>query len=81
MIDLSKVHKGMKVTTSDGQQLGTVKQLLGQVMFLEGVEHAAGPGDVSLPLAWIIAVDGGVRLSKSREQVEQEWQAGSQSTL
>ncbi len=81
MIDLSKVHKGMRVTTSDGQQLGAVKQLLGQVMFLDGVEQAAGPGDVSIPLAWIIAVDNDVRLSKSLDQVGQEWQAGSQSTL
>ncbi len=81
MIDLSKVHKGMPVTTSDGQQLGTVKQLLGQVMFLDVVEQVSGPGDVSIPLAWIDTIDSEVRLSKSREQVEQEWQAGSQSTL
>lgn len=77
MIDLSKVHKGMGVVTSDGQRLGTVRELLGQVMFLDGVGQAPGPGDVSVPLAWVASVDREVALLKSREQVEQEWQAGS----
>jgi hypothetical protein len=81
MIDLNKVHKGMNVVTSDGKRLGTVKELLGQVMFLDGVEQATGPGDVSIPLAWIISVDKNVGLAKSREQVEQEWQSGSRQGL
>ncbi len=57
MIDLDKIHIGLQVRTSDEQRLGAVKQVLGHMRFLNEIEPAAGEGDVSVPLIWILAVD------------------------
>ena len=78
MIDLDRIHKGMDVMTSDGQKLGTVRELLGHVMFLDEAVSASGAGGVSIPLTWIVAVDEVVHLAKSRDQAERDGQAGSQ---
>ncbi|WP_230530894.1 DUF2171 domain-containing protein [Microvirga roseola] len=81
MIDLSKIHKGMDVMTSDGQRLGAIREVMGHVLFLDDAQAAAGERDVSVPLIWIIGIDDVVHLAKSRDQVQREWQAGAQSTL
>lgn len=81
MIDLNKIHKGMDVLTSDERLIGTVKELLGQVMFLNGAEANRDSSDVSIPMIWIAAIDDAVHLAKSHEQVQQHWQSGPKTSL
>jgi hypothetical protein len=76
MIDLDRIHKGMDVLTSDGQRLGTVRELLGHMLFLDdAVDHSAR-ADAAVPLCWVVGHDEAVRLAKSKDQVLQERQAG-----
>lgn len=81
MIDLNKIHKGMDVMTSDGQRLGAVREVMEHVLFLDEVEEASGAQKTSVPMIWIIGIDDSVRLAKSREQVQMEWEAGAKSSL
>ena len=81
MIDLGKIHKGMDVVTSDGQRLGTVRDLLEHVLFLDDVELTPDRHRSSVPLLWVLSVDTAVRLAKSQEQVLREWQSGPESSL
>jgi len=76
VIDLDRIHRGMDVLTSDGHRLGTVRELVGHIIFLDSSEADSGGKDVSVPLIWILSTDEVVRLAKSREQVQREWQAG-----
>jgi hypothetical protein len=79
MLDNSKIHKGMDVMTSDGHRLGAVRDVMEHVLFLDDVE--AGSGKNSVPMMWIIDINDAVRLAKSHEQIQKEWQAGSASSL
>jgi hypothetical protein len=81
MIDLDKIHKGMEVLTSDGQRLGTVRTLLGHMLFLDDAADHAQDLDATVPLSWVVSQDDAVRLAKSKDQVLQEWQAGSSRGL
>ena len=77
MIDLDKIHSGMAVMTSDGQRLGSVKELIGHIMVLEATGPAGEDGRFSVPLAWVVDVADAVHLAKSREQAERDWRASS----
>ncbi len=68
MIDLGKIHKGMDVMTSDGQRLGTVRDLLEHVLFLDDVELASDRDRSSVPLIWVLSVDTAIRLAKHRSR-------------
>ena len=80
MIDLATIQSGMEVLTSDGERVGTVDRLLGHMMFLKG-DGGAPAGEEAVPLAWVTAIDEAVRLAKSGEQLRQERQASTRSTL
>ncbi|MCB5177598.1 MULTISPECIES: DUF2171 domain-containing protein [Microvirga] len=81
MINLDKIHKGMDVVTSDDHRLGTVREVMEHVLFLNDVEAVSEFNKTSVPMIWIIGIDDAVRLAKSREQVEKEWHAGPRSGL
>jgi hypothetical protein len=81
MPNLDKIHKGMDVLTSDGQRLGAVREVMGHMLFLDRVASSPGSNKTSVPMIWIVDIDQGVHLAKSRQQVEEEWQAGAKSSL
>ncbi|MGO4573269.1 DUF2171 domain-containing protein [Microvirga sp. 2TAF3] len=81
MLNLDKIHEGMDVLTSDGQRLGAVREIMGHMLFLDGVTSSPEPDRTSVPMIWIIDIGQVVHLAKSREQVEKEWQAGAKSSL
>ena len=81
MLNLDKIHKGMDVVTSDGRRLGTVREVMEHVLVLDNVEAGSEFNKTSVPMIWIIAIDQGVRLAKSWEQVEKEWRADAKSSL
>jgi len=81
MLNLDKIHKGMDVMTSDGHRLGTVREVMEHVLFLDDVPAGDGRRKTSVPMIWIIDIDEAVRLAKSQQQVEMEWQAGAKSSL
>ncbi|MBM1172810.1 hypothetical protein [Microvirga arabica] len=78
MLDLSRIHKGMQVPTSDDHRLGTVREIMEHVIFLDEVEAQPGTNKTSVPMIWI---NDAVRLTKSRDQVLKEWQARPASSL
>jgi hypothetical protein len=81
MLNLDKIHKGMEVVTSDSRRLGTVREVMEHVLFLDDVEAGSEFRKTSVPIIWIIDIDQAVQLAKSWEQVEKEWQADAKSSL
>ncbi len=81
MLNLAKIHKGMDVLTSDGFRIGVVREVMEHVMFLDEVEAGRQADKTTVPMIWIVDVDNSVRLAKSWEQVQKEWNAGPQSSL
>ena len=81
MFSVDMIQKGMDVLTSDDYRLGTVREVLNHVIFLDDVEADTNVRKTSVPMIWIIDIGSAVRLAKSRKQVELEWRANPRSSL
>ena len=49
MLNLDKIHKGMDMVTSDGGRLGTAREVMEHVLFLDDVEAGSEFMKTSVP--------------------------------
>ncbi|MDQ7915053.1 DUF2171 domain-containing protein [Pseudomonas sp. 102515] len=77
MVDATQIKEHAEVVGSDGQHVGTVDHMEGadRIKLTKRDQDADGKHHY-IPLSWVQSVDGSqVRLSKTRDEAEGEWQA------
>ena len=76
MIQPSQIREHMEILGSDGQQVGKVDHMDGSTRIKLAKQDTAARGQHHfVPLDWVKSVDGQtVRLSKSSQEVRQQWQ-------
>lgn len=74
MANTLEIKEHMAVYGSCGDRIGTVDGMWGDLLWL--VRDPKEPDDIScVPLDWVAAVDGDVRLTRSRVEVLTKWQS------
>ena len=63
MQQLQDIHPNMDVFSSDNRRVGVVSQVMGSILLLNCETGNHLP--TAIPLAWVVEVDGLVRLAKS----------------
>lgn len=77
MVDATQIKEHAEVVGSDGEHVGTVDHLEGadRIKLTKRDQDAQGQHHY-IPLSWVKSVEGTqVRLVKTRDEAEREWQA------
>jgi len=77
MVEATQIKEHAEVIGSDGQHVGTVDHMEGadRIKLTKRDQDAQGQHHY-IPLSWVKSVDGTqVRLVKTRDEAEREWQA------
>lgn len=74
-MDTSAIQEHMAVVGSDGEHVGTVDHVEGERIKLTRTDPTARGQHHYLPLSWVEAVEGAVRLNVSSQQAIQGWQS------
>lgn len=75
MASTEKIREHMPVIASDGQHVGTVDHVNGDQIKLTKNDPAAQGKHHMIPTDWIDHIDEHVHLSKSSQEVMQDWTA------
>ena len=76
MVDATQIKEHAEVVGSDGSHVGTVDKVRGDRILLTKNDKDAGGQHHSIPSRWLKSVEGSqVRLVKTRDEAEREWQA------
>lgn len=74
MASKERIAEKMEVVAMDGEHIGTVDHLDGeQSIKLAKTDPAAGGVHRWIPLSWVDTVDDKVCLSKSKQDVQAQW--------
>jgi len=77
MVEATQIKEHAEVVGSDGQHVGTVDHMEGadRIKLTKRDQDAQGQHHY-IPLSWVKSVEGTqVRLVKTRDEAEREWQA------
>jgi hypothetical protein len=78
MADARQIREHLHVHSSDGEHVGTVDHLQGDQIKLAKQDKASGGQHHFIPLSWVASVDDDqVRLSKSADEVRQQWKTSA----
>lgn len=73
-MDSSGIQEHMAVVGSDGEHVGVVDNVEGDMIKLTRNDPTARGQHHFIPMSWVEAVEGAVRLNVSSQQAIQEWQ-------
>lgn len=74
-MDTSAIQEHMAVVGSDGEHVGVVDGVEGERIKLTRTDPEAGGQHHYIPLDWVDAVEGAIRLRVSAEEAQQSWQS------
>jgi len=75
MVDASAIQEHMAVVGSDGEHVGVVDKVENDQIKLTRNDPEANGQHHYIPLSWVDAVEGAVRLSVDSQQAKSEWQS------
>lgn len=74
MANKDQITERMEVVAAKGEHIGTVEHLDGETSIkLAKTDPAAGGVHRWIPLSWVDRVEGKVCLSKSKQDVDAQW--------
>lgn len=73
-MDRSAIHPEMAVVGSDGEHVGIVDRVDGEMIRLSATDPTAGGQAHYIPISWVDSVESAVRLRISSSEAGQAWQ-------
>jgi hypothetical protein len=74
MVDPSAIREHLEVVGSDGEHVGRVDHVHGDVIELAKLDLAAGFKHHMIPVSWVDHVDEHVHLNLTRDEARARWQ-------